>query len=314
MHIVLPGALPGPDAARALLSHLEKAAPTFVEWLAAGRAQKQATEPAESGCTAFEQWQLEQAGFTPAANQNLSAGLGPLWSVNQEIDSQEPVWLAELVHMAPTQSSTALLTSDDLNITREQSVALFESAHSLFHGTGFELHQDGVVRWRVIPPPGFDFRSSSPSLVSTASVNDWWPQDAAVRPWRRLFNEVQMLWFESPVNIARQQRGERPVNGLWLFGGAKPSQLNSSAHNGDSLSYHGLLAPFLAQDWGSWLHALSELEAQVFKPLAERGQTPVLVLTGKNSIVTLTPRPLARLSKWLPGSRNSWSKWWLSQN
>ncbi|HLU18659.1 MAG TPA: hypothetical protein VKZ66_01760 [Pusillimonas sp.] len=314
MHIVLPGALPGPDAARALLSHLEKTAPTFVGWLAAGSARTQSVDPAKSGCTAIEQWQLEKAGFTPDANQNLSAGLGPLWSENHEIDPQEPVWLAELVHMAPTQSSAALLTSDDLNITREQSVALFDSAHSLFEGTGFQLHPDGVARWRVIPPPGFTFNSSSPSLVSTASVNDWWPQDASIRPWRRLFNEIQMLWFDSPVNVSRHRQGERPINGLWLFGGARPSQLRMSPTTDDTLSHDALLGPFLAQDWGAWLATLSQLETQVFKPMARHGQAPVLVLTGRNSIVTLTPRPFARLSKWMGRGRNSWSKWWLSQN
>lgn len=312
MHIVLPGALPGPDAARALLSHLEKAAPTFVAWLAAGRARSKAVDPTRSGCTAYEQWQLDMAGFTPDPGQNLSAGLGPLWAEDPDAEPQGPIWLAELVHMAPTQSSTALLTSDELNITREQSVALFESANSLFEGTGFELHQNSVARWRIIPPPGFTFRSSSPSLVSTSSVNDWWPQDASVRPWRRLFNEIQMLWFDSPVNASRQQQGERPVNGLWLFGGASRNQLRSTAQAVDSQIYHALLRPFMAQDWGAWLAALSELETQVFKPLAERGEAPGIVLTGRNSIVTLTPSPLARLSKWLPGNRNSWSKWWLS--
>src|SRR5690606_12913889 len=123
MHIVLPGALPEPEAARALLAHLHETAPTFTGWLSRSRATLRAVEPSVSGCTAFEQWQLESAGFEPDAKQNLSAGLGPLWAVGDGIAHDQPIWLADLVHMAPTQTSTALLTSDALRITPDQSVA-----------------------------------------------------------------------------------------------------------------------------------------------------------------------------------------------
>lgn len=314
MHIVLPGALPGPDAAKALLPHLEENAPTFASWLSGGRARMQAVEPDTAGCTAYEQWQLEQAGFTPEPQQNLNAGLGPLWAEGHNIQAQQPVWLAELIHMAPTQSSTALITAADLNITQQQSVALFESAQTLFNGTGFHLHQDSDTRWRIDPPPGFTFRSTSPSMVATASVNDWWPQDEAVRPWRRLFNEIQMLWFDHSVNLARQAQGEHPINGLWLFGGGRMEQLSTASASTEVRHYRALLAPFMAQDWGGWLAALAELEAEVFVPLARQGTQPRLVLTGRNEIVTLEPRAMARLPKWLGGGRRTWSKWWLYRN
>ena len=314
MHIVLPGALPNPEAARALLPHLQKTAPTFVDWLAGARARLQAVNPEVAGCTAYEQWQLEQAGFVPEQNQNLNAGLGPLWTESRDIESNQPVWLAELVHMAPTQSSTALLTAQDLNITQEQSLALFESAQALFDGTGFQLHQDSDIRWRVVPPDDISFRSTSPALVSTASVNDWWPQDAAVRPWRRLFNEVQMLWFDHPVNLAREAQGERAVNGLWLFGGGRMEQLSKVSTSVEARHYRALLAPFMAQDWGGWLAALAALEAEVFAPLGQRHMQPNLVLTGRDEIVTLEPRAMARLAKLLRGGRNTWSKWWLYRN
>ena len=77
MHIVLPGLLPDPEAARALLPHLQKTAPTLAGWFSRARARLQAADPAVAGCTAYEQWQLMQAGFVPEPGQNLSAGLGP---------------------------------------------------------------------------------------------------------------------------------------------------------------------------------------------------------------------------------------------
>ncbi|NYT70219.1 hypothetical protein [Pusillimonas noertemannii] len=314
MHIVLPGALPDPEAARALLPHLHETAPTFTGWLSRSRARLRTVDPAVSACTAFEHWQLERAGFQPDAKQNLSAGLGPLWAQDRSIAPDQPVWLAELVHMAPTQTSTAMLASDVLRITPDQSVALFESAQTLFEGTGFQLHHDGDRRWRIEAPASFALHSASPALVAATSVNDWWPQQEAARPWRRLVNEIQMLWFGHPVNASRQNQGLPPVNGLWLFGGGRAEQLRNAALPEQAPCYEALQAPFMAQDWAGWLAALAELEAQVFLPLRQQGMQPVLVLAGRNQLATLEPRTLARWTQWLPGSRNTWSKWWSYRN
>lgn len=314
MHIVLPGALPDTDAARALAPHVQKTAPALVGWLSNARVKLQAIKPAVTGCTAYEQWQLERAGYQPDPNQNLAAGLGPLWVKNKNLAPAQSIWLAELVHLAPTQSSTAMLTSHDLNITQEQSVALFESAQALFDDTGFSLYPDTDCRWRVEPPADCNFNCASPALVASTSVNDWWVRNEETRPWRRLFNELQMLWFDHPVNHARQAQGLPPVNGLWLFGGGRPEQLLLSAPTSEVQLYEALQAPFAAQDWGAWLSALADLETQVFQPLSQQRIQPTLVLTGRTDIATLEPRALGRWTQWLPRNRNSWSKWWSHRN
>jgi len=310
MHIVLPGALPDVDAARALVPHLIEAAPVFVSWLSSGRAQLQTVDPSTTGCTTYEQWQLQRAGYQPDAEQNLAAGLGPLWVANKHIAPDQPVWLAELVHLAPTQSTTAMLTSDDLLITPEQSVALFESAQELFDGTPFSLHPDTDRRWRIQPPPDSRFLCASPTLVASTSVNDWWLKPESARPWRRLFNELQMLWFSHPVNLSRQAQGLPAINGVWLFGGGRAEQFRSPSPPSEIRVHETLNASFMAQDWGAWLKALGELDAEVFQPLAQQGVKPVLVLTGRTETATLEPRALARWTQWLPRSRNTWSKWW----
>ncbi|HUH87260.1 MAG TPA: hypothetical protein VL003_04325 [Pusillimonas sp.] len=314
MHIVLPGALPDTEAARALVSHLPQAAPTFVTWLSRARATLQAIDSTVSGCTAYEQWQLERAGFRPEPQQNLAAGLGPLWAITSKPAADRPIWLAELVHMAPTQTSTAMLVAQDLHITPEQSLALFESAQTLFEGTGFHLHANDEHRWRVEMTDECRFLCASPALVASTAVNDWWLKQAPARPWRRLLNELQMLWFDHPVNLARQGQGLPPINGIWLFGGARPEQLKAASPAVETRVYETLHPPFMAQDWAGWLGALAELEAQVFAPLALQDIQPTLVLTGRAHLVSLEPKAMARWTQWLPGSRTDWSKWWSYRN
>ncbi|SHI10588.1 hypothetical protein [Pollutimonas bauzanensis] len=312
MQIVLPGALPDPREARELTSYLQKTAPTLLRWLEQGRARSIPADPAQTGCTPYEQWQLTTRGFKPGDGQNLSAGLAPLWAGPLARD-QAPVWLAELVHVAPSRDGAALLPARELAITPEQSVALFESAQSLFAGTGFTLQARGTEHWRLGLPEGFAPLCASPALVSISSVNDWWPQDIGARPWRRLVNELQMLWFDHPVNQARYRQGLVPVNSLWLFGGASADQLQAPARPGAVQTHDALLAPGISHDWGGWLAALGQLETQIFRPLAA-GKAPELVLTGADRIVEVRPDAWQQWTQWLPGSRQAWRKWWSPQD
>ncbi len=311
MQIVLPGALPDPAAAKALVPHILETAPTFANWLRQGRADVHPADPASAGCTPFEQWLLKRSGFVKRDGQNLSAGLGPLWA-NNVTQRDQPVWLAELVHVSPSRDGAVLLPASELEISPQHNGALLESAQTLFAGTGFALHPDSAARWRIELPADFTPQCASPVLVSLATVNEWWPQDIAARPWRRLLNELQMLWYDHPVNNERYAAGRVPVNSLWLFGGASPDQLRQAPAS-DSAVHGSLLEPGLAQDWGAWIGALGELERNVFKPLAANAQ-PGLVLLGRDRIVEIQPRSQGLLSRLLPRRNETWRTWWSPQN
>src|SRR5690606_7128776 len=159
-----------------------------------------------------------------------------LWAENVA-EQDQPVWLVELVHVSPSRDGAALLPASQLAITPEHSVALFESVLTLFAEAGFHLSPSGTCHWRITLPNGYAPVCASPALVSITSVNDWWPQDIASRPWRRLSNEVQMLWFEHPVNLERAQQGLPPVNSLWLFGGAQARQFAGTVPLQDTHCY-----------------------------------------------------------------------------
>jgi len=286
MQIVLPGALPEPPQARALAPHVYRAAPTLQRWRACGRVRTTTAMIAQTGCTAYEQWQLQQRGFTPAADQNLSAGLAALLA-GPAAAANEPVWLAELVHIALASDGATLVPARRLDLNEADSRALLTSAQALCDGSGFTLAPHSVTHWRVMPlDPAFSLRCASPERVAASSLHDWWPQESGARAWRQLFNTLQMHWFDHPVNQARAARNLPPVNGLWLFGGAHPAQLHAESADAPQV-YDNLVDPWLAQDWGAWLEALAELERTVFAPLARAPDA--LVLIGEEEILTVGP-------------------------
>jgi len=290
MHIVLPGALPDADQARALDPHIERAAPSLQGWRARARVRITPAPTAQAGCTAYEQWQLRARGFVPEENQNLSAGLGCLLGPPL---SDAPLWFAELVHIALASDGAALVPARRLHIRAQDSQALFDSVQGLFQDSGFAVQMHSATHWRVLPSEPLQMRCASPELVATSSLHDWWPQSTQARAWRSVFNAVQMRWFDHQVNQARAGDGLAPINGLWLFGGARAEQLPGA--RAEPVQVHeNLYEPWLQQDWGAWLHALAELEKTVFAPLSRAPD--LLVLIGHDAIAEL--RPARGLWRW----------------
>jgi len=316
MHVFLSDALPPAAIARELASQLPGHAPTLFAWMQRLAAQVERMSPRDMGCTPAEAWALRRAGFVPPPGQRLGAGLGPL-RAERAMPDQEPVWLADLVHLAWGARHQLRLTDPaQLVLSDVEDQALFDAVGSSLHGSGMAFARLSTGRWRVSLPAGFNLASASPAVVSGGQLDDWWPQDEASRPWRRLLNEIQMIWHEHPVNTARVAQGKLPVNSLWLYGGARtwPAPPISAP---PVLICRDLTAPAAAGDWGAWLAALAVLDREVLAtriPLADRKAAPHIVLSGEDRLVTLWPASLFSFRNWLPDwfrqRTDSWTSWW----
>jgi hypothetical protein len=156
--------------------------------------------------------------------------------------------------------------------------------------------------------PDARFRSISPAAVSTLSVSDWWPQDESTKAWRKLLNEVQMVWHTHPVNAQRADHGLEPINSLWLYGGApgwKPTPRLATTQ------YFNLLAKsFLENDWASWLDHLPNLSKQ----LSSLPELTSLTLVGERRIVTLSAPQQPWWQRFMPRRTQNWTTWWIRQN
>src|SRR5690606_13433915 len=126
-------------------------------------------------------------------------------------------------------------------------------------------------------------------------------------------NEIQVVWFDHPVNQQRQHQGLPPINGLWLFGGAAATQLDAASPK--EVHWHDqLLEAAVRQDWGTWLQILGDLDARVREALQGQRIRPTLTLTGRDRLVQVTP---ARQPAWLlklTGRTQAWRNWWSPKN
>jgi len=314
MQVVIPDALPAPAVARDLARLLPERAPTLLAWMRAAAARVERIDPATEGCTPFEAWQLRQAGFRPDAGQPLGAGMGPLHAGERRTgEPGQPVWVAELSHVALGTDHASLLDPEALVLDPDEGTELFRAAAPLFEGTGFHAGVLTPRRWQIGLPRDMVPRTVTPQAVAGRAIDAWWPQQDSLRPWRRLLNEIQMVWHDHPVNRARAERGDPPVNSLWLYGGARPWPAPAARASAPRI-FGALHGAACAGDWNAWLDALARLDREALRPLAARlpGSEPALTLTltGRERLATLDLRRRHRLLAWLPRPDKNWNAWW----
>ena len=136
-------------------------------------------------------------------------------------DDQPQICL-ELVHLHATRDHVVLMDPSLLQITPEEEIALRTSVRETlehFLGSVGEFYPH---RW-IYPAKEFtDLLTHTPFLASGLNIDIWMPKDnhthGLAKKWRRLQNEIQMIWHDHPVNEARLARGELTVNSVWLYG------------------------------------------------------------------------------------------------
>lgn len=308
MDIVILGAIPHGITAKASTAYIEKQAPVFARLLQTHQAQQHWLDIAHLGCTPFEYYQLRQAGYQATSDDFWAQGLAALRCRNNFTisDVTQPIYLMELTYVEMGLHAAHLYLAEELQISLEDSSALFESARPLFQQSPYQLlHHQGN---QALVSMGEDFSTPlmSPALLATGHLNDWQTPSDLPRPLRNLLSELQMLWHSHPVNNARAAKGLKPINSAWIYGGASLQDFQQTTpqttHFIDTLAFS-----HLHQDWEKWLLQLPTVDQQL-ATFVNQGHR--FILCGFDRLVTLNPKPL-----WsrLLSHKNAWQQWWSAE-
>ncbi len=202
---------------------------------------------------------------------------------------QRPWGLLTPVHWHVGREHISLADPSALDLSNDESRALFDAVRPLFEGDGegVSLTWAAADRWYLAHDHLADLPCASIDRVIGRNVDLWLRGDpqasaeqmARTRWVRRLQNEVQMLLHQHPVNDAREARGALPVNSFWLSGCGR-AQPATAAVTVDVR----LRAPLLAEDWAGWADAWRALDSEVLGPLAAQathGHAIALTLCGE---------------------------------
>ncbi len=281
-----------------------------------------------------EAWLRERFGITGSvAGCALAAGHTPL----------DDALLVRPVHLHVGLDHLRLAPPRLLDISEREAQALVERANQMLADSGLVAHAMQADAWALAALPGATegrqllaelaaLHARSARMAEGRQIDVYLPSGTAARQWRRLSTEVQMAWFEHPVNQQREASGQAVINSLWLDGSVgraarqpfqrivadDPALLGLARRAGiECLPFSGaspalagvsgdswLIAPDLWHTPGSdgdlpgWQQAWHEFAGWFERNAAALPAPLHLVLTGERSLVELQLSPSDRWAFW----------------
>ncbi len=155
-------------------------------------------------------------------------------------------------------SDLTVLDPDTLQLTGDDSRALCEACDAHLAAEGLRLIYIEASRWLLCAGRALHVLSESPRWLVGEMLRPNLPRGADARLVERWMNELQMLLYTHPVNIAREDRALAPVNIVWLWGFGTDAASASGSHN-DSLHMSALRNG----DPGAWQAAWATREREI---------------------------------------------------
>ena len=147
--------------------------------------------------------------------------------VTLRADGMEPgnnYWLcADPVHLRIQRDQ--LVLQPGVSLGADEAAQLCASLNAHFADEGLRFFAPGPQRWYLQLDAAPDMLTHPLAQVAGKNVHAYLPQGADALHWHGVFNEIQMLFHEHAVNLAREERGELPVNSVWLWGGGRAMPL-----------------------------------------------------------------------------------------
>ncbi|WP_455280397.1 hypothetical protein [Cupriavidus necator] len=250
------------------------------------------------------------------------------------------------VHIHAARDHLVLMPPAQLGIRSEEAAALHAAIDGLLQESGIALEAPSPSRWYLPEAVFGPLEATTPLRAAGRNIDIWMQAGERARDWRRIQNEIQMTWYDHPVNQAREAAREPSINSVWLYGGGTLQpvpRLADTVLSGDPFlsglalaagsrvlpvpaglaGTAGLEGSVLAmldhateahifEDWGLWLDRMHALDADWFGPALDAlaaGQigAVTLVLGGENHFAEFTVRRADLRKFWRGmGARGDW--------
>jgi hypothetical protein len=169
------------------------------------------------------------------------------YAMDVEVSADHWYLRADPVCLRADLTKPVLLDASALSLSLADAESLASEINVHYRAEAWRLEVPHPARWYVrLPRTPRLLTHAISAATGGAELSALLPEgDEAIR-WRRRLNEIQMLLHGSPVNDAREARGELPVNSVWFWGGGRlpPAprvawqQLWSRDSLSEALAYH----------------------------------------------------------------------------
>jgi len=145
---------------------------------------------------------------------------------------------ADPVYLGVSGDAVTLDARAAADLTPDDARTLMAILNRHFAVDGLRVTEVSAQEWLLEGAVAIDATTTPPARAHGFSIENFLPQGPQARLLKRIGNEAQMLLHDTPVNLARQARGQEPINAVWLWGAsAQAMQSNESKvmpANGDA--------------------------------------------------------------------------------
>jgi hypothetical protein len=340
--ILVPFGLPPAELAADLSKELDTPALALLTARAtsADRAARHETIDGFHRALPHEIWLARRFGFEDALESSGSPPIAAPLMQALGLAPEPGAWFVlQPVHIHIARDHLVLTDPRQLALEEQDARTLFDIAAPLFAETGKRILYGDAGTWFVHADDWSGLQTSSPDAAGGHNIDIWMPKGREERNWRRVQNDVQMHWFNHPVNEAREARGLKPVNSVWLWGGPSSNEHQLSPRYDKVFNLCGwmeafgqfapqhdnvidttnllpalgkrnllildsVLEPALSNDWARWLEHMRQLEHNWFAPLLQA------LKSGALDHVSLILTHDSRISRFA-ATRSSLRKFWV---
>jgi hypothetical protein len=280
LHLLIPFALPSAADASTALHDLHT--PALDKLVARAALVERVIGEDFQRTLPHERWVARQFGAlqrpgTAAAQKGATnaggsaddeAPLAPYMLLADGGDPGTASWACvQPVHVRIAHDHLVLIDPASLELSDDDAATLLALARPLIEELGVRIEAPQPSRWYLSSDEFSTLAGASPLRASGRNIEIWLPHEAhsgeRSRAWMKLQNEVQMAWFEHPVNEAREARGLPAVNSIWFHaqGIARPVTSPFTRVLSDAAATRGLaLAAHAAT--GEPPHSFAQMQAQ----------------------------------------------------
>ena len=133
-------------------------------------------------------------------------------------------WLyATPVHLVLQRDTFSLAEPVPLPLEGDEINALTSILNQHFETDGMQFFWH-LNKWFLRLEVNPNIVTSSPERALNKDINSFLPTGEGAMRWAKFQNELQMLLFEHPVNLARERKRLPAINSLWCDGGGQINQ------------------------------------------------------------------------------------------
>lgn len=209
----------------------------------------------------------------------------------KHLDTQKMGWaFLTPCHFQVTPDRIILQDPTLLELSEAHARSLFNILQDWFVQDGITLIWDSPNLWLAYSEKFVNLTTSSIERAIQRDVRQWLPRIEVAPQLQRLQTEVQMLFYNLPINDERMASGQLPINALWISGTGRQLPAITEADFATVQIHEPLKSAALHGSWAAWKMAFEALDRTLFKTLVEKvhaGESIHLTLGGERNAVTL---------------------------